>query len=278
MSEEKIVAEQVDEQESSIEESADEKQENEEGQEELGTETQEEEGDGAEEQEESKPDVAAQMLAELQKVRDELAQMKSSQPPKQTEDHATQSYLEMNVATKKIEEKIKAGNIQNEHAQFYRQLGGLIDEITATNNDRIDRAIASFGQGFQRTINRLKEIDYRGFKRTYGDVDRGKLDSIIKDSGDPFMTYDEAMQKSVLSDPKMLRQFLASQRGGQDKKKTFTPPKMTQKTQVSGQAKFREYLVKGTSDLNMQVVNNLPFDKKVEVMESWGEWYDKQRK
>lgn len=276
MSEEKIVAEPVEEQVNPIEESVNEKNENDEEQEELGTEK-EEEADEVDEQEESKPDVAAQMLAELQKVRDELAQMKSSQTTK-TEESNTQSYLETSVATKKIEEKIKAGSIQGEHAQFYRQLGGLIDEITATNNDRIDKAIASFGQGFQRTINRLKEIDYRGFKRTYGDVDRGKLDSIIKESGDPFMTYDEAMQKSVLSDPKMLRQFLASQRGGTEKKKTFTPPKMTQKLPVSGQAKFREYLIKGTNDLNLQVVNNLPFDKKVAVMESWGEWYDKQRK
>lgn len=278
MSEEKIVTEQVEVQDNPIENAVDETQENEEGQEELGTENQEEETDGADEQEESKPDVAAQMLAELQKVRDELAQFKSSQSQKQTEESASTSYLETNVATKKIEDKIKAGNIQSEHAQFYRQLGGLIDEINSANYDKIDRAIASFGQGFQKTINRLKEIDYRGFKRTYGDVDRGKLDSIIKESNDPFMTYDEAMQKSVLSDPKMLRQFLASQRGGQEKKKTFIPPKMTQKTVVSGQAKFREYLVKGTSDLNMQVVNNLPFDKKVEVMESWGEWFDKQRK
>lgn len=278
MSEEKVVAEQVEEQDNPIETSADDTQENDEGQEELGTENQEEESEGADEQEESKPDVAAQMLAELQKVREELAQVKSSQNQKQTEESAPTSYLETNVATKKIEEKIKAGNIQNDHAQFYRQLGGLIDEITATNNDRIDKAIASFGQGFNKTINRLREIDYRGFKRTYGDVDRGKLDSIIKDSGDPFMTYDEAMQKSVLSDPKMLRQFLASQRGGQEKKKTFTPPKMTQKTTTSGQAAFRQYLIKGTNDLNLQMVNNLPFDKKVEVMESWGEWSDKQRK
>lgn len=278
MSEEKIVTEQVEENEKPIEEIGDDNQENEEIADQE-TDQESEDQEGADEQEEEKPDVATQLMAELQKVRDELAQIKTSRSPEKSEESAPSSFLEMNVASKVIEDKIKAGNIQGEHAPFYRQLGGLIDQINATNTERIDKAIASFGGAFKQTISRLREIDYRGFKRTYGDIDRSKLDAIISESGNPFMTYDEAVQRSVLSDPKMLRQFLASQRGGTDKKQTFTPPKNIKQTSpTSGTAKFREYLVRGTNELDMRKINALPFTKKAEVMSAWGEWDDKRKK
>lgn len=275
MSDENIVTEQVEEKEQPIEEVGDDKPEDEE----IVDQESEEESDSQDEadEQEEQPDVAAQMLAELQKVKDELAQIKSSKTSEKTEESAPSSFLEMNVASKVIEDKIKAGNITSEHAPFYRQLGGLIDQINATNTERTDKAIASFGGAFKQVITRLRDIDYRGFKRTYGEIDRSKLDAIIQESGNPFMTYDEAVQRSVLSDPKTLRTFLASQRGTTDKKKAPAPP-VKQTSSASGTAKFREYLIRGTNELDMKKINALPFAKKAEVMNAWGEWDDKRKK
>lgn len=179
--------------------------------------------------------------------------------------HAVSSFL------KNLEE---SGQIDPETAKNVRSWAGTIDRAFEDNWKKATEVQSTLARAVDRIAKQMRRQSWSSFQHQ-DLVRREDLDQLMDSMG--LLDYNEALTFKVSQDPDLLAKFASKQqkigesKGRQKQKKMlkrFSGPRRSGPPS-SGDKVWKNFVVKGTMDLDEAKLNRLPTDKRSKVVDAY---------